>query len=89
MFLEFLAPVWIAVVAPRVFKTQTEPVVYGGLAIALAGLVLILMPMLRGQGVHISTLGVVAGLVSALSQIFVDVSSSQVLVLLFVVLFLQ
>ena len=30
-----------------------------------------------------------AGLVSALSQIFVDVSTSQVLVLLFVVLFLQ
>jgi drug/metabolite transporter (DMT)-like permease len=64
MFLEFLAPVWIAVLAPRVFKTRTEPVVYGGLAVALAGLVMILMPMLRGEGVHISTLGVVAGLVS-------------------------
>ena len=32
---------------------------------------------------------VLAGMVSALSQIFVDVSTSQVLVLLFVVLFLQ
>jgi urea transport system permease protein len=32
---------------------------------------------------------VLAGLVSALSQIFFDVSFSQVLVLLFVILFLQ
>jgi drug/metabolite transporter (DMT)-like permease len=64
MFLEFLAPVWIAVIAPRVFKTRTEPVVYGALAIALAGLVLILTPMLRGEGVHVSSLGVIAGLAS-------------------------
>jgi drug/metabolite transporter (DMT)-like permease len=64
MFLEFLAPVWIAVIAPRVFKTRTEPVVYGALAVALAGLVLILTPMLRGEGVHASSLGMLAGLVS-------------------------
>jgi len=50
-----------------------------------------LVVILGGLGSLVGTMiaAVLAGLVSALSQIFVDVSSSQVLVLLFVVLFLQ
>jgi len=50
-----------------------------------------LVVILGGLGSLAGTMiaAVLAGLVSALSQIFVDVSSSQVLVLLFVVLFLQ
>ncbi|MEI6051527.1 MAG: hypothetical protein WCQ44_02395 [Opitutaceae bacterium] len=50
-----------------------------------------LVVILGGLGSLVGTLiaAVLAGLVSALSQIFVDVSSSQVLMLLFVVLFLQ
>ncbi|MFO1249321.1 MAG: urea ABC transporter permease subunit UrtB [Alphaproteobacteria bacterium] len=50
-----------------------------------------LVVILGGLGSLVGTMiaAVLAGLVSALSQIFVDVSTSQVLVLLFVVLFLQ
>jgi urea transport system permease protein len=50
-----------------------------------------LVVILGGLGSLVGTMiaAVLAGLVSALSQIFVDVSSSQVLVLLFVILFLQ
>ena len=39
MFLAFMAPVWVAVLAPRVFRSRTEPVVYVALPVALAGLV--------------------------------------------------
>jgi urea transport system permease protein len=50
-----------------------------------------LVVILGGLGSLVGTMiaSVLAGLVSALSQIFLDVSSSQVLVLLFVILFLQ
>ena len=66
MFLEFMAPVWVAIAAPRVFRGRTEPVVYLALGIALAGLATILGPTLAGQAVHVSTLGLVAGTVSGL-----------------------
>ena len=66
MFLEFMAPVWVAVAAPRIFKGRTEPVVYAALVVALAGLAVILWPTLAGQVVHVSTVGLVAGTVSGL-----------------------
>jgi len=66
MFLEFMAPVWVALAAPRVFRGRTEPVVYLALGIALVGLATILGPTLAGQAVHVSTLGLVAGTVSGL-----------------------
>ncbi len=66
MFLEFMAPVWVALAAPRIFRGRTEPVVYLALAIALAGLAIILGPTLAGQTVHVSRLGLVAGTVSGL-----------------------
>jgi drug/metabolite transporter (DMT)-like permease len=62
MFLQFLAPVWVALIAPRVFRARTEAIVYPALAIALAGLTVILTPSLLGEGVRLSTWGVVAGL---------------------------
>jgi drug/metabolite transporter (DMT)-like permease len=66
MFLEFMAPVWVALAAPRIFRGRTEPVVYLALAIALAGLATILGPTLAGQAVHVSKLGLAAGTVSGL-----------------------
>lgn len=50
-----------------------------------------LVVILGGLGSLVGTVvaSVLAGLISSLSQIFVDVSTSQVLVLLFVILFLQ
>lgn len=64
MFLQFLAPVWVALIAPRVFRARTEGVVYPALAIALAGLAVILAPSLLGEGVALSPWGVAAGLLA-------------------------
>ena len=64
MFLEFMAPVWVAVAAPRIFRGRTEPIVYVALGIALVGLATILWPTISGQTVHVSGLGLAAGTVS-------------------------
>ena len=64
MFLEFMAPVWVAVAAPRSFKGRTEPIVYVALGLALVGLATILWPTISGQTVKVSALGLTAGTVS-------------------------
>jgi drug/metabolite transporter (DMT)-like permease len=64
MFLQFLAPVWVALIAPRVFRARTEPIVYPALAVALAGLAVILAPSLLGEGIKLSPWGVAAGLLA-------------------------
>jgi drug/metabolite transporter (DMT)-like permease len=62
MFLQFLAPVWVALLAPRVFRVATERIVYPALAVALVGLAVILAPALLGEGLKVSAGGVAAGL---------------------------
>ena len=62
MFMLFLMPVWVALFAPRIFKTPREPMVWPALGLALAGLAVILVPDLAGDGVRISTLGLLAAL---------------------------
>jgi drug/metabolite transporter (DMT)-like permease len=62
MFLQFLAPVWVAVVAPRVLGTRTDRIVYPALALALGGLAVILAPSLLGDGARLPWWGVAAGL---------------------------
>jgi drug/metabolite transporter (DMT)-like permease len=62
MFLQFLAPVWVALIAPRILRARTEAIVYPALAIALAGLAVILAPSLLGEGIKLSPWGVTAGL---------------------------
>ncbi len=54
MFLLFLAPVWVALLAPRVFRTRTEGIVYPALALALAGLAVILAPSLLERAAYSS-----------------------------------
>ncbi|HEY5167872.1 MAG TPA: EamA family transporter [Thermoleophilia bacterium] len=66
MFLQFLAPVWVALIAPRVFRARTEAIVYPALAIALIGLAVILTPALLGEGIKLSPWGVTAGLLAGL-----------------------
>lgn len=63
IFTSYLAPVYVAVVAPRVSGDQTEPVVVVALAVAVAGMVLILVPSFGGTGVDAGGLaaGVAAG----------------------------
>src|SRR5665647_2500615 len=60
MFLQFLAPVWVALLAPRVSRVPTERIVYPALAIAFGGLVVILAPSLLGEGIRLSAGGVAA-----------------------------
>jgi len=64
MFLQFLAPVWVAVVAPRVLRARTDRVVYPALVLALGGLAVILGPSLFGESSHLSWWGVCAGLLA-------------------------
>ena len=66
MFLQFLAPVWVALIAPRVFRARTEGIVYPALALALAGLAVILTPSLLGEGIELSPWGVAAGITAGL-----------------------
>jgi len=66
MFLMFLAPVWIALAAPRVFHTRTETVIYPALVLALLGLLVILAPSLGGGGAALSPGGVAIGLAAGL-----------------------
>ena len=57
IFLSYLAPLYLAFVAPRVLKERTEPVVYVALTIGLAGMALILVPGLLLEGVRLSASG--------------------------------
>ena len=57
IFLSYLAPVYLAFVAPRILKEPTEKIVYVALAIGLAGMALILVPGLILDGVKLSVPG--------------------------------
>ncbi len=60
-FFLFVQPVWVALLAPRLLGSVTEGTVYASIGLALAGLVIILVPPLSGEGVHASALGLLAG----------------------------
>ena len=62
MFLMFLMPLWVTLVAPRVFHTPRDPIVWPALGLALAGLAVILVPDLLGEGVRVSWIGLLAAL---------------------------
>lgn len=62
MFLQFLAPVWVAVVAPRILHSRTDRVVYPALVLALGGLAVILTPSFVGETAGLPWWGVAAGL---------------------------
>jgi drug/metabolite transporter (DMT)-like permease len=66
MFLAYLAPVYVAVAAPRLLRQPTERVVYAALALALGGIAVMLAPSLTGASVHLSVTGVVCGVASGL-----------------------
>jgi drug/metabolite transporter (DMT)-like permease len=64
MFLLFLMPVWIALLAPRLFHAPRAPIVWPALILALAGLAVILVPDVLGTGVSLSLVGLLAALLS-------------------------
>ncbi len=57
IFMSYLAPLYLAFVAPRILKEKTERIVYVALAIGLAGMALILVPGLLLEGVQLSAPG--------------------------------
>ena len=61
-FFLFTQPVWVALLAPRLLGIDTERAVRAAIALALAGLVIILLPSLSGSGMNASVLGLIAGL---------------------------
>jgi DME family drug/metabolite transporter len=61
-FFLFLQPVWVAFVAPHFLHAATERIVYVALAIAVAGMALILWPSFTGTAVRLSVIGIAAGL---------------------------
>jgi drug/metabolite transporter (DMT)-like permease len=59
-FFLFIQPVWIALLAPRLLGSATERAVYVAIGLALAGLAIILVPTLSGEGTHASLLGILS-----------------------------
>lgn len=60
-FLYFTQPVWVALLAPRLLGSATEKVVFVAIGTAFAGLLVILVPALSEDAMHISALGLAAG----------------------------
>lgn len=66
MFLLFLSPLWVALLAPVVLQQRTEWVVWPSFAIAMGGLAFIIVPPALGQDVRVSVWGVVCGLLAGM-----------------------
>ena len=62
VFLSYLSPIYIALVAPRLLRQRTEPVVVVALALAVSGIVIMLAPGLMDPALRLSALGVTLGL---------------------------
>ena len=66
VFLSYLSPIYIALVAPRLLRQRTEGVVIAALALAVLGIAVMLAPGLGDPALRVSALGAVYGLVSGL-----------------------
>ncbi len=61
IFLSYLAPVYLAFVAPRILHESTERIVYVALGVGLAGMGVILVPGLLLPGTRLSAGGLLCG----------------------------
>jgi drug/metabolite transporter (DMT)-like permease len=66
VFLSYLSPIYIALVAPRLLRQRTEGVVIAALALAVVGIAVMLAPGLGDPALRVSALGACYGLVSGL-----------------------
>jgi len=66
IFLSYLAPLYVAFVAPHLEGGRTEKAVYAALGVGLAGMALILVPGLTGEGVKLTASGLLFALVAGL-----------------------
>jgi drug/metabolite transporter (DMT)-like permease len=64
VFLSYMSPIYIALLAPRLLRQRTEPVVIVALALAVVGIVVMLAPGLLDPALRVSALGVALGLAS-------------------------
>jgi len=61
IFLSYLAPVYLAFVAPRILHEPTDRIVYVALAVGLLGMAVILVPGLLLEGTRLSAVGLLCG----------------------------
>jgi drug/metabolite transporter (DMT)-like permease len=66
VFLSYMSPIYIALIAPRLLRQRTETVVVAALVLAVSGIVVMLAPGVLDPGLRASSLGVALGLVSGL-----------------------
>lgn len=66
VFLSYLAPVYIAIVTPRLLKQRIEPVVLAAIVLSVAGILVMLGPGLFDPSLRVSAAGVACGLASGL-----------------------
>jgi len=66
MFLMFLSPVWVALLAPVVMKQPTDRIVWPSLGLALTGLGFVIVPQAIGSDMPLSFWGVVLALLAGL-----------------------
>ena len=66
VFLSYMSPIYIALIAPRLLKQRTEPVVVVALVLAVSGIAAMLAPGLFEPGLRAAPDGIALGLVSGL-----------------------
>ncbi len=66
VFLSYMSPIYLALVAPRLLKQRTEPAVVLALVLSIAGILIMLAPSWFDPGLHISAVGIICGLVAGL-----------------------
>lgn len=66
MFLLFTNPVYVALLAPRLMRQPADRIVYPSLAVALVGMLVILLPGLLGVG-DVSLVGIACGVATGLT----------------------
>ena len=66
MFLLFLSPLWVALLAPPILGAKTDRIVWPAFGIALAGLACIIVPPALGDELDLSLLGLIAALLSGI-----------------------
>jgi drug/metabolite transporter (DMT)-like permease len=64
MFLLFLSPLWVALLAPLFLKQRTDRMVFPAFLVAMGGLAFIIVPPLTGEELHLSVWGIVTGLLA-------------------------
>jgi drug/metabolite transporter (DMT)-like permease len=64
MFLLFLSPLWVALLAPVFLKQRTDRMVFPAFLAAMGGLAFIIVPPMIGQELNLSVWGIVTGLLA-------------------------